>query len=286
MRRVLFHVPGLGWSLHSFGPLLLIACAAALWLANRRARREGIDPDTVPDLAVWLFAGGFIGARLQFLLQNPGTLAHWTDAFKVWQGGITFYGCILGGLAGSLIFWSRRRFPFLATADAVAPALALAVAIGRVGCFLNGCCFGEVCQAPWAVRFPAESFAWVRHVEAGWIAPWAPRSLPVHPKQLYLAAGGLGLFGLLTWYFPRRRRDGEVMALLMVAYPITRFATEFLRGDADGWYGPFTISQYISLALAGLGLAAWRALPPGLLATGPATVAGEPAPPEEGRAAA
>lgn len=260
MRRVLFEVPGLDWSLHSFGPLLLLACVAAFGLSARRARREGFEPGLISDLALWLFAGGFVGARILFLLQNPGSLSHWTDAWKVWQGGIVFYGCILGGLAGSTIFWLRRRFPFLATADVVAPGLALAIGIGRVGCFLNGCCFGEVCHQPWAVTFPPESFAWLRHVEAGWIPPWAAHSLPVHPKQLYLAAEGLALFALLSVFFPRRR-DGEVMALLMVAYPITRFATEFFRGDASGWYGGFTISQYISLGLTALGLIAWRILP-------------------------
>jgi phosphatidylglycerol:prolipoprotein diacylglycerol transferase len=287
MLRVLFEVPGLGWRLHSFGPMLLIACGAALWLATRRARREGLDPESISDLAIWLFAGGFIGARILFIVQNPGAVTSWIDALKVWQGGIIFYGCILGGLTGSLIYWARRRFPFLATADAVAPALAVGAAIGRIGCFLNGCCYGETCNLPWAVTFPSESYAWIRHVEAGWIAPWATRSLPVHPKQLYLALGGLALFALLTVYYPRRRRDGEVMALLMIAYPITRFATEFFRGDAEGWYGGLTISQYISLALIAGGLLAWRILPARrLVDTVSAPLSNAPAGGEPARAAA
>ncbi len=261
MRRILFEIPGLGLKIHSFGLFLVLACACALFLAARRSRRERLNPETIYDLAIWLFTGGFLGARILFVVQNPGALRHWTDVFKVWQGGIVFYGCIFGGLAGSLIFWARRRFPLLATADAVAPALALGIVLGRIGCFLNGCCFGATCDGPIAVTFPAGSFAWIRHVEAGWITPDAARSLPVHPKQIYLALEGLALLALLTVYYPRRRRDGEVAALLLIGYPVTRFATEFFRGDANGWYAGLTISQYISLALILCGLIFWRLLP-------------------------
>jgi phosphatidylglycerol---prolipoprotein diacylglyceryl transferase len=110
------------------------------------------------------------------------------------------------------------------------------------------------------VRFPAGSFPWVRHVQAGLIPPWSPRSLPVHPKQLYMALAGLALLGLLSAYYPRRRRDGEVMALLMIAYPLTRFLIEFYRGDAGGLYAGLTISQYISMGLLAGGLIAWHGL--------------------------
>lgn len=261
MWKIVFVVPGLGFKLHAYSLFLLIACASALFLAAWRAKRERLDPTTIYDLAVWLFTGGFLGARVWYFVQNPGELRQWTDLFQVWQGGIIFYGCIIGGLIGSTLFWFRRRYPFLATADAVAPSLALGAALGRVGCFLNGCCFGAVCDLPWSVRFPAGSLAWARHVDAGWIPPWAESSLPVHPKQLYLAVEGFLLLALLSAYFPLRKRDGEVIVLLMVAYSLLRFGTEFLRGDASGWYGPFTISQYLSLGLSALGLWLWRQLP-------------------------
>jgi phosphatidylglycerol:prolipoprotein diacylglycerol transferase len=261
MWKTVFEVPGLGFRLHSYSLLLLIACASALFLAAWRARRERLDPESIYELAVWLFSGGFLGARIWFFVQNPGALEHWTDLLRVWNGGVIFYGCIVGGLTGSILFWLRHRFPFLATADAVAPSLALGIALGRIGCFLNGCCFGSTCDLPWAVRFPAGSLAWGRHVQAGWIPPWAEASLPVHPKQLYLALEGFLLLALLWAYFPRRKRDGEVIVLLMVGYSLLRFATEFLRGDADGWYGPFTISQYLSLGILALGLVFWMKLP-------------------------
>jgi phosphatidylglycerol:prolipoprotein diacylglycerol transferase len=169
--------------------------------------------------------------------------------------GVIFYGCILGGLVGSLIYWFRHPFPFWPMADAVAPALALGLALGRLGCWLNGCCYGAVSGRPWAVRFPAGSPAWVRHVDAGLIASSASCSLPVHPTQLYSALDGLILLGLLTLYYPRRRRDGEVMGLLMVAYAVSRFLVESLRADEGAVFAGLTLSQNISLALLASGLA-------------------------------
>jgi phosphatidylglycerol:prolipoprotein diacylglycerol transferase len=249
MRKILFEMPGLAWKVHSFSVFLLLACFGGLWLAARTARRGKINPERVYDLAGWLLMGGFIGARALFIIQNPGSVQHWTDIFKIWQGGIIFYGCILGGLIGSLMYWARHPFPFRAMADAVAPGLALGIALGRVGCFLNGCCYGALCSLPWAVQFPAGTLPWGRHVEAGWLSHAAPYSLPVHPKQLYAALAGFALLALLIAYYPRRRRDGEVMALLMIGYPVTRFIVEFFRGDAGGLYAGFTISQYISIAL-------------------------------------
>jgi phosphatidylglycerol:prolipoprotein diacylglycerol transferase len=261
MRQVLFIVPGLGLKVPSFSLMLLLACLTALALAARRARRAGLDPAIISDLAVWLFTGGFLGARVLFLVQHPESVQHWSDVVKVWQGGIVFYGCIAGGLIGSLLYWVRNPFPFRATADAVAPALALGIAVGRLGCFLNGCCYGSICNRPWAVRFPAGTLPWVRHVQAGLIPPALPHSLPVHPKQLYLALAGLALLALLSAYSHRKRRDGEVMVLLMIAYPLTRFVIEFFRGDAGGLVAGWTISQYISAAVLACGLAAWLRLP-------------------------
>jgi phosphatidylglycerol:prolipoprotein diacylglycerol transferase len=257
MRRILLVVPGVDLRIHSFGFMMLLACAGAFLLALKRARREGIDPNVIHGLVPWLFLGGLIGARGMFLAMHPSAIQGIGDLLRVWQGGIIFYGCILGGLIGSCIYWSRTRFPFLATADAVAPSLALGIALGRVGCFLNGCCFGAPCDLPWAVRFPAESLPWLQHVQTGLIASDSAYSAPVHPKQLYAALYGLGLLVLLVMYFPKRKRDGEVMALLMVTYPITRFLLEFHRGDLDGLYGGLTISQYISIGLFAAGVCAW-----------------------------
>ncbi len=196
-----------------------------------------------------------IGARSLFLILHPEAIHSVGDIFRSWQGGNVFYGCILGGLTGSLLYWYRRPFPFWGMCDVAAPAVAIGAAVGRIGCFLNGCCDGAVCGLPWAVRFPAGSHAWVRQFNAGLISPEAHASLPVHPTQLYAAVAALAVLGLLLAYLPRRRRPGEVMALLMILYSLTRWPIEALRGDESARFAGMTVSQNISVALLVLGLA-------------------------------
>ena len=141
--------------------------------------------------------------------------------------------------------------------DVVAPSLALGIALGRVGCFLNGCCYGDLCKLPWGVSFPHDSPAWTEQVFDGLLKRDILWSLPVHPTQLYSAIDGLILLFLLSAYYPLRRRDGAVMALLMVTYPITRFLIEYLRNDEGVFFLGLTISQNISVLLLGVGILFW-----------------------------
>ncbi len=260
MRKILFEIPALGIRVPSFGVLFLLACVAALYLTAWRARREKLDPETVFELAVWLMGGGYIGARVLYLVAHPESVDGLLGFFKIWQGGIVFYGCIIGGLIGSLIYWFRHPFPFRPMADAVAPALVLGSAIGRIGCLLNGCCFGALSNLPWAVRFPARTLPWARHVQEGLISRADTHSLPIHPTQLYAALDGFLILALLTAYYPRRKRDGEVMALLMVTYSVTRFANEALRSDEPALFAGLTMSQWISAGVFLGGIAVWAYL--------------------------
>jgi phosphatidylglycerol:prolipoprotein diacylglycerol transferase len=260
MRRILFVVPGVGLPLYGFSVMLLLGCFGALYLTAWRARRERLAPQDVYDLALWLISGGFIGARVFFIVQHPETIQTVWDVFKFWQGGLVYYGCLVGGLIGSVLFWVRHPFPFRPMADAVAPSLALGSALGRVGCLFNGCCYGAPSHLPWAIRFPAGSLAWYHHVADGLIPASAPQSLAVHPAQVYAVIDGLVLLLLLSLYYPRRRRDGEVMALLMVTYPVTRFLIESLRGDEGPFVAGLTMSQAISVIVFLGGLAAWLGL--------------------------
>ena len=257
MHPILFEVPGMGYRITGYGLMFLLACSGALWLTAWRAKREGLDPEAVYELAIWIFCGGVVGARTVYVIQNPGEMKSVADIFKVWQGGIVFYGCIFGGLIGTAIAWYRKPFPFLKMADAVAPALAWGAGIGRLGCFLNGCCYGDSCQLPWAVSFPRLSPPWSHHYALGLIGPNAPYSLPVHPTQLYSAVDAFILFLLLSAYFPLRKRDGEVMGLLVICYPITRFLIEILRNDEGVFILGLTISQTISVSLFATGLLYW-----------------------------
>ncbi len=141
--------------------------------------------------------------------------------------------------------------------DVAAPAVAIGAAVGRIGCFLNGCCDGAVCSLPWGVQFPAGSHAWMRQMNAGLISEGAAWSLPVHPTQLYAAVAALAVLGVLLAYFPLRRRPGEVMAVLMITYSITRLPIEALRADEPSAIGGMNPAQLISVGLCVVGLAAW-----------------------------
>jgi phosphatidylglycerol:prolipoprotein diacylglycerol transferase len=260
MCRVLWEAPSLGLSVPSFGLFLFLGTFAALGLTFWRARREMIEPESVAGLAAWLLTGGLIGARFLYILGHPETVRSVGDIFKVWQGGIVYYGCLIGGLIGSTLYWLRKPFPFRAMADVVAPALALGSAIGRVGCLLNGCCYGAVCDHPWAMTFASGSLPWAKQVEVGLIPVYAGHSLPIHPTQVYAALDGILLLALLSAFFPRRRRDGEVMALLTVTYPVTRFLIEGLRADEPALVLGMTMSQGISVGIFLAGLVAWSLL--------------------------
>jgi phosphatidylglycerol:prolipoprotein diacylglycerol transferase len=260
MRPILFVIPGCEVKVHSYGVMVFLACFASLAMGRWRVKREKLDPNIVYELATWLFLGGIVGARGLYVIFHPETIKSAGDIFRSWQGGNVFYGCILGGLTGSLLYWYRRPFPFWLMADVAAPAVAIGAAVGRIGCFLNGCCDGAICSLPWAVRFPAGTHAWVRQLNAGLISPSAPASLPVHPTQLYSALAAWIVLGLLLAYFPRRRRPGEVMALLMIMYSVTRWLVEALRADEPAVFAGMTASQNISIALLVLGVATWLGL--------------------------
>jgi len=163
MQQVLFRIPvpfdswPNGIPVYGFGFMLFVSFVASMWLIGRRAEQEGISRDAVFDLALPVFIGGIVGARIVFMIQYG---VPWTQFFRFWEGGIVFYGSAAGGWIGyALARWfsrGRLRFSTWRLADAVAPALCLGLAIGRVGCLLNGCCYGQVClpNEDFGIRYP------------------------------------------------------------------------------------------------------------------------------------
>ena len=259
MRQVLFTIPIFGGlRVFGYGSMLVLAFIGSTWLAAWRARREKLDPDVILDMAFWIFFTGLVGARLFYCIEYWGDQVKtvW-DVVQYWKGGIVYYGGILGGSLAFFVYRHFRPFPLRPYLDALAPAIMVGTFFGRLGCFLNGCCYGDRCDLPWAVSFPMYSPAWDQQRNAGQIAAQAAHSLPVHPTQLYSSLDALVIFLLLTAFYPLRRRDGEVMGLLAVTYPITRFLIEFLRNDEPAFFAGFTISQNISIVLLIVGVAYW-----------------------------
>lgn len=184
-------------------------------------------------------------------------------AFKFWTGGLTWYGGLIFGL-GTAWIWSRvHNWSFLRYLDTAAPAIAIGHFFGRIGCFLSGCCYGQVCEAPWGVQFPAGSSAYSEHAETHRTqlieqhqhsGIW--ESLPVHPAQLYEAGLLFGIFALLWFGLRKRKRfDGEVMGWFLVLYGLARFMVEFWRADPRGAALGISTSQWISLILVPVGMA-------------------------------
>ena len=158
---------GQGLPVRGYGVMIMLAVIAAVSLAAWRGKRRGLDPDLIFSLAFWMLVPGIVGARAFYVIEYWPDYWHWyTDpagglgpflgeVINVAKGGLVVYGAFLGGVAGLLVFVRRGRLPLLALADLIAPSLALGLAIGRIGCLMNGCCYGGVCDYPWAVTFPA-----------------------------------------------------------------------------------------------------------------------------------
>jgi phosphatidylglycerol:prolipoprotein diacylglycerol transferase len=360
MRQILidipFWLPVRGWvhlPLYSFGTMLLAAYLGCTWLGKRLCRRVGIDPDAFRELVLWMFFFGIIGARLAWLIFEAKERSFW-QFFMFWDGGLVFYGAIPGALTGYVLFVDRHlRKKYLydrwKMADCVAPCLALGLALGRVGCLLNGCCYGEVaCERCPAISFPLsgaprvhlvdrglqttagftldrEQQRLIDYVEPGSLAEaaglkagdaivkvngksvveqdeqgkeyfgylhdafrgsWprglnslaltvqapdgeprdlpaiAPRTVGLHPTQIYETISTTLLLFFLLSYFPYRRADGELMVIVMFGYSVHRFLNEMLRSDNEVYADGLTLSQNTSIlvfaAAIVLAIAAYR----------------------------
>lgn len=179
--------------LRSYGVMLAIAFLVGTWLALREARRLGLDEDRVVSVILVTLVASILGARGLYVLEHVGEFRHeWGSVFALWQGGLTLYGGIVAGAAGGLVAARQLGLPMWKVADALTPSLAIGTSFGRIGCFLNGCCYGRPTKLPWGVVFPEESFP---AQEFG--------RVPVHPSQLYFALAGLVLFAI-TWGWRKR----------------------------------------------------------------------------------
>lgn len=260
-----------GVPVRGYGVMLLLAAAAGTGLSIVRGRRIGIDADTILALGLEVFLWGLVGARLFYVIEYwqqffpPGrSLVEALPAvLNIAAGGLVVFGAL--PTAGLAAWWfaRRRRLSLLQLADCVAPGLLVGLALGRIGCFLNGCCYGGPCELPWAVRFPPHSPPWLDQAARGLLPPPAaaadlPWSLPVHPAQLYSAIDA-GLLALLAVCFtPIARRDGAVFALVLTLHPVSRILLEAIRVDEPPALGtPLSISQLISVALLGCAAALW-----------------------------
>lgn len=245
MHSVLFKIGPI--TIFSYGFMLMVAFVVATAVAIQEARRQKLEAEAILDLAPWILVASIVGARLAFVIQNLGEFsAHPLEIFQVWTGGLTFYGGLAGGLLAGVGYAWRRRLAFWRYADVIAPSLALGYAIGRIGCFLNGCCYGSPTDLPWACRFHDSTLP-------GGITP------PSHPTQLYSAAISIGIFFILRTVARRATVPGQVLLTYGILYALYRFGIEFLRRGATAsvFAAGITTGQWVSLLVFLLGLGGW-----------------------------
>lgn len=232
MHPILFHLGSL--PVRAYGVLLVLGFLAGLWRAQRvcayrmQHEPEGsprrISPEMAFDIGIMGLLIGIIGARILFVLLDWGNFArNPLTIFRIWEGGLSLHGGMLFGILFLIYYCRKHKLSLLAVGDLCAPSWAIAYAIGRIGCLLNGCCYGGVCDLPWAVRFPDES-------HPGALTP------PSHPTQLYGTLFNIGFFILLVLWEKRPRRDGELFFGYIAMYGFYRFIVEMFRAGATSTY--------------------------------------------------
>ena len=225
--------------LYTYGLFVALGFLTALGLAQKEARRLGEDPGLMVDLGFYLLIAAIVGSRVFFLLVNPEVvLENPLAAFQIWKGGLVFYGGFIAALVTALVFVRKKKLPFMRVADIFSPGLAAGHAVGRIGCFFAGCCYGKECDLPWAVVFKDP-------------LSLAPTGVHLHPTQLYSVAANLMVFGILWFSRKRIARQGRLFWLYVLLYGVIRTILEFFRGDPRGFiFGGLSVSQTIGIALA------------------------------------
>jgi phosphatidylglycerol:prolipoprotein diacylglycerol transferase len=202
-----------------YGVMLAAAFLVGTATALREARRLRLDEDRLVTVILVTLVAAVLGARGLYVVEHVDEFRQdWGGVLALWQGGLTLYGGIVAGTVAGLLTARQAGLPMWVVADALTPSLALGTAFGRVGCFLNGCCYGRPTKLPWGVVFPPDSFA---GLEFG--------SMPVHPSQLYAAFTGLVLF-LFAWVLRRRLTPpGTLFWTFIALFSVIRIPLDFTR---------------------------------------------------------
>jgi phosphatidylglycerol:prolipoprotein diacylglycerol transferase len=242
------------FTIHTYGLMVALGIFFGVSLAEYLHRRSGGTPGRIVDISLIVVLSGMLGARILFVaISWRYFAANPLEIFMIWKGGLVFYGGLLGGIAGILACIRLYRLETGLILDIGSIAIALGHAVGRLGCFSAGCCFGKVADLPWSITFTD------------------PRCLatdvlnqPVHPTQLYSSFFLFALTGFLVWlqrsdrFLGRERVNGQVASLYLALYGSFRFTVEFFRGDKRGGIGVASLnlstSQVISIIMVAAGI--------------------------------
>ncbi|MGE5173124.1 MAG: prolipoprotein diacylglyceryl transferase [Betaproteobacteria bacterium] len=258
MHPILFEIPRiefLNWvigpiPIRLYGLMIGLGFILGVYLAARQAKKEGVNPDRVLDLGVYMLLMAIVGSRFLFVLTNLQEFADKPlDAFAIWKGGLVFYGGVLAAVPVGIWYVKRHSLPVWKTADITAPSISLGHAFGRLGCFFAGCCYGAPCSTSIGITFSDPHSL-------------APLGVPLYPTQLMESSGEFLIFGMLLLLRRSKTFDGQLFWLYGLFYAVLRFVIEFFRGDAvRGLYfgNVISTSQIIALGVFALsGLMIWK----------------------------
>ncbi|MDD5454911.1 MAG: prolipoprotein diacylglyceryl transferase [Candidatus Ratteibacteria bacterium] len=241
------------FEIYSYGVLVAIAFYISLFLLIKDVRRqktdvhakkENIDSSTILDIAFWIIISGILGGKLAYIIVNPSLYIQNPLDASLWRGGFIFYGGLFLSLVAVFIYTKKKKISFLSIADLFVPYAALGEAIGRIGCFLNGCCYGKPTALPIGKVFAINSPAFYHY-----------GALPLHPAQLYSSVFLFILFLVLKKIKTNQKFSGETLLFYLILYPAFRFLLDFLRGDSLGiiFYG-LTLFQVICAGIVFISL--------------------------------
>jgi phosphatidylglycerol:prolipoprotein diacylglycerol transferase len=261
----LFKIPHTNFSFNTYGFLLAVAFVAGLFLMARLATRDGLNRQKVIDLGLWVLAASLIGSKALMVItewdayyrENPWQIL----SLDFLRSGGVYYGGFIGAVIASVIVMRYYKLPWWRTADAFAPGVILGQAIGRLGCFSAGCCWGKPTAGWYGVHFSEKGHeitgvpTLVSHLDQVQQNVWAERlggalePLKLHPTQLYEAGAALLILVLLLLIHRRRRFEGQVILAYAMLYSVARFIIEYWRDDPRGEIFGLSTSQFIAIVL-------------------------------------
>ncbi len=233
----------------TYGTLVAIGFLAALWVTIRLAKRSNLPHETITNLAIYCALAGLAGAKLFMILFD--FQMYWNDpkslfSLSTLQAAGVYQGGFVVAFITAILYMRRQRLPVLATCDVFAPGIALGQAIGRIGCFSAGCCWGIATHSAWAVTFRNPSAAELTGV---------PLGIPLHPTQLYECFADALIFAFLYWRIGKTHTSGSILGWYLALYSVARFGIEFFRYHEQGLHFGLSYTQWISLATLVAGVA-------------------------------
>ena len=235
------------FKIYSYSLMVVIAFFCAFFYAWFEAKRLGEDRERVIDFGLLIFISAFVGARLLHILVN--WRIYFRDPiriFKFWEGGLVFYGGLILAVLVCVAYIKIFKLNLARWADILAPCAMIALSIGRIGCFLNGCCYGSPAPSwlPWKVVYPTN------------VMPLHLAGVPLHPTPIYSSIGAGIIAGILFWKSRHKRFEGEIFWLMLTLYAVDRFILEFFRADPRGGIPSLHLStsQIISIPCFLLGV--------------------------------